>query len=236
MKTRLLILSLAVLALPLFADNTLTPDEQAGGWRLLFDGVSLKGWRPYGNPGAGPEAIAAGWKIEEGLLKKLGGVKGGDIITQQTFDNFELTWEWRLAAGANNGVKYMVTEARPRAPGYEYQMLDDESDRWKGIPAKEKTGSFYAVLAPAADKPLKPAGTWNASRIIVRGNQVEHWLNGSKVLAFELGSPAVKAGVADSKFKKFADFGTKLTGHIMLTDHQDEAWYRNLKLHPLAAP
>ena len=151
------------------------------------------------------------------------------------YTDFELSWEWRLEKGANNGVKYLVSEKRPQAPGYEYQMLDDNSDKWKNLHAKAKTASFYEVLPPAADKPLKPAGEWNASRILVQGTHVEHWLNGAKVLAYELGSDEVKAGVAESKFKKFPDFGSKLTGPIMLTDHQDEAWFRNIKVRELHA-
>jgi hypothetical protein len=235
MKTKLLLSLLTVLAmaLPSLAENTLTTDEQSAGWKLLFDGQSLKGWRPYGKPDAGSDAIGSGWKVEDGLLKKKAGVKGGDIITEKKYTDFEFSWEWRLEKNANNGVKYMVTETRPGAPGYEYQMLDDQSDKWSKLHAKAKTASFYEVLPPADDKPLKPAGEWNASRIVVKGNHVEHWLNGKKVLDYELGSDAVKAGVADSKFKKYPDFGTKLTGHIMLTDHTDEAWYRNIKIREL---
>lgn len=214
--------------------NTLTADEKAAGWQLLFDGQSLAGWRPYKAP-AGKTEVASGWKVEDGLLKKLAGVKGGDIITEKQFDDYELSWEWRLEKGANNGVKYLVTEQRPEAPGLEYQMLDDEAERWIKIPAKDKTASLYQVLAPVADKGYRPAGEWNTSRILVKGNHVEHWLNGKKALEYELGSETVKAGVAASKFKKFPDFGTKIRGHIMLTDHQDEAWFRNIKLRDLSA-
>lgn len=230
MKTLTLLLALA---LPALADNTLTPQEQSAGWTLLFDGASLKGWRLYGKPVGTP--IGEGWKVEEGLLHKVPGVKGGDIISEKQYTDFELAWEWRLAKDANNGVKYLVTEARPGAPGYEYQMLDDNSGKWKGLHAKAKTASFYEVLPPVADKPLKPAGEWNSSRILVQGNHVEHWLNDKKVLEYELGSDAVKAGVADSKFKKYPDFGAKLAGHIMLTDHTDEAWYRTVKIRECPA-
>lgn len=235
MKTKLILSLLGAMGvmLPALAENTLTADEQSGGWRLLFDGQSLKGWRPYGKPDAGADKIGEGWKIEDGLLKKKAGVKGGDIITEKKYTDFEFSWEWRLEKGGNNGVKYMVTEARPGAPGYEYQMLDDESPKWSKLHAKAKTAAFYEILPPSDDKPLKPAGEWNASRIVVKGNHVEHWLNGKKVLDYELGSDAVKAGVADSKFKKHPDFGTKITGHIMLTDHTDEAWYRNIKIREL---
>ena len=203
------------------------------GWVELFDRQSLAGWRPYGKPVDTP--IGEGWKVEDGLLHKLPGVKGGDIISVRQFTDFELEWEWRLAKGANNGLKYCVTEQRPGAPGYEYQMIDDQSEKIKTQLPKILTASFYEVLAPAADKPLKPAGEWNVSRIVIRGDSVEHWLNGQRVLEYTFGSDAVKAGVADSKFKKFPDFGTKLTGHIMLTDHNDEAWYRRVSIRALPA-
>ena len=232
MKCGLLLLALS---LPVLSQTlpVLTAEEKAGGWVLLFDGKSLDGWRPYGKPDGTP--VGEGWKVEQGLLRKLPGVKGGDIISQKQYTDFELVWEWRLAKDANNGVKYCVTEARPGAPGYEYQMIDDVSDKWKKLQDKAKTASFYEVLPPAADKPLKPAGEWNTSRILVKGNQVEHGLNGMKVLEYTFGSDAVKAGVADSKFKKIPDFGTKLTGHIMLTDHNDEAWYRTVKIREIPA-
>jgi hypothetical protein len=211
------------------ADNTLTAVEKAAGWRLLFDGQSLAGWRAYGKPGEKAE-IGPGWKVENGVLKKLAAVKGGNIITEQTFGDYELSWEWRLEKGANNGVKYFVTEQRPQAPGHEYQMIDETAEKWAKLPANATTASFSEVLAPATDKPLRPVGEWNRSRIVVRGNVVEHWLNDRKVLGYELGSEAVKAGIAASKFKKYPDFGQKIRGHLMLTDHQDEAWFRHIKL------
>ncbi len=211
------------------ADNTLTPDEKTGGWKLLFDGKSLAGWRPFGEP-QGSAEVGPGWKVEAGVLKKLAGIKGGDIITESTFDNFELSWDWRLAEGANNGVKYLVTEQRPQAPGHEYQMIDDLDPKWAKLAPKSRTASFYDVLPPAGDAPVRKAGQWNHSRILLKGNLVEHWLNGQKVLTYELGSPAVKDAIARSKFRKYPDFGQKIRGYIMLTDHQDEAWFRNLKL------
>ena len=211
--------------------NVLQPDEKVQGWRLLFDGHSLQGWHLYTKKAA-PEA---GWKVEDGLLKKLAKVRGGDIVTDATFTDFDLTWEWRVAAGGNNGVKYLVTEQRATAPGHEYQMIDDTGHPDGKLGAKRQTASFYDVLPPAADKPLKPVGEWNSSRILVQGNHVEHWLNGAKVLEYELGSEAVMAAVAASKFKNSVGFGTKIKGHIMLTDHQDECWFRNLKIRELPA-
>lgn len=216
------------------ADEVVKAIENALGtkWAILFDGKTFSGWRPYGKPVGTP--VGEGWKVEDGLLHKLPSVEGGDLISEKQYTDFELEWEWRLAKDANNGLKYCVTEKRAGAPGYEYQMLDDQSARFKNLHAKAKTASFYEVLPPAADKPLKPAGEWNASRIVVQGNCVEHWLNSSMVLTYEFGSDAVKAGVADSKFKKYPGFGDKLTGHIMLTDHADEAWYRSIRIREIS--
>lgn len=217
----------AVAAAVLAAGLRLVPAAAAGdGWQALFDGKSLDGWRAYG----GKNPIGAGWKVEGGILTKVGGVKGGDLVSVKKYGDFELEWEWRIAPGANNGVKYLVTEARPGAPGHEYQMLDDNADKWVKLADKSKTASFYDVLPPAAGKPLKPAGEWNTSRIVVKGAHVEHWLNGTKVLEYELGSDAVKAALAQSKFAKYPDFGTKIEGHIMLTDHNDEASYRVIRI------
>ena len=207
------------------APNTLTAAEKAAGWQLLFDGTSLDAWRGYKRETL-PEA---GWAIKDGALRTVAKVKGVELITRKKFNDFEFTWEWWVAPGGNNGVKYLVTEERPQSPGHEYQMIDDA-----GYPGKlgpnHLTADFYDVLPAAADKPIRPAGEWNTSRIVVRGARVEHWLNGKNVLTYELGSAAVKAGVEKSKFKGHTGFGEKIAGHIMLTYHQDECWYRNLKI------
>lgn len=227
---------LALAALPLLAfaapaaHNQLSPAEKAAGWELLFDGQNFNGWRGYREKGM-PER--GGWEIRDGMIYTVPKVKGGNLITDRKFNDFEFSWEWRLSPKGNNGVKYFVTEERPGAPGHEYQMIDDNGHPDSKLGAKRHTASFYDVLPPAADKPMRPIGEWNVSKIVVKGQQVEHWLNGKKVLAYELGSPAVKAALADSKFKKFPDFGTKLTGHIMLTYHDDECWFRNLKVREL---
>ena len=211
--------------------NTLSNKERAAGWQLLFDGTTFDGWRGYRLPSM-PEA---GWKIENGLLKTVPGVKGRELITGRTFNDFEFSWEWRIGPAGNNGIKYFVTEDRPAAPGHEYQMIDDERNEDGKVGPHRTTAAFYDVLAPAADRPTKPAGEWNQSRVVVSGNRVEHWLNGKKVLQYELGSDRVKKGLAASKFKGFADFGTKIQGHIMLTYHQDECWFRNLKVREIPA-
>ena len=209
----------------------LTPAEKADGWKPLFDGHSLQGWHLY----AKKSPPLAGWKAEDGILKKLAGVQGGDIVTDEKFGDFDLAWEWRIAKNGNNGIKYLVTEERTSAPGPEYQMLDDEGHPDGKIGPKRQTASFYDVLPPAPNKPMHPVGEWNSSRVLVRGNHVEHWLNGVKVLEYELGSAPVKAAVAASKFKNASGFGDKIRGHIMLTDHHDECWFRNLRIRELPA-
>ncbi len=208
--------------------NVVTPKEKAAGWKLLFNGTSFDGWRGYRQTG-----IPACWKIEDGLLKTLPKMKGGDLITTDKFEDFELSWEWRISPGGNNGVKYFVTEDRPAAPGHEYQMIDDAAPYVKQLGPLHMTGAFYDVLPPSVPAPVKPAGEWNLSRIVVQGEHVEHWLNGQKVLEYELGSDSVKAGLARSKFNKFPDFGTKIRGHVMLTYHNDECWFRNVKIREI---
>jgi hypothetical protein len=210
--------------------NQLTDTERQVGWKLLFDGKTTKGWRGYGKQ-TFPDK---GWAVEDGVLKKVAKVRGGDIITGETFNDFELSWEWRISPAGNNGIKYLVTEDRPSAPGHEYQMIDDTRHPDAKVGPHRATSSFYDVLPPAADKPLKPVGEWNNSRVIVQENHVEHWLNGKKVLEYELGSEALKAAIAKSKFKNSAGFGTKIKGHIMLTDHGDECWFRNIKIHEVS--
>lgn len=205
--------------------NALTQQEKAGGWKLLFDGKTLNGWRTYKDNGK----IGDGWKIEHGLLHKLPNVPAGDLITDKTYTDFEFSWEWKLAPKGNNGVKYFIIPERKAAIGHEYQMIDDTIIH----DALSSCASFYLVVAPKADKPTKPMGEWNHSRILVKGNHVEHWLNGEKVVEYECGAPKILEQVQKTKFKKVLKFGEKVTGHIMLTDHKDECWYRNIKIRNL---
>ena len=197
-------------------------------WRPLFDGHSFSGWRLLRQTGPPDQ----GWKIEDGILKKIGGQRGGNLVTIETFEEFELEWEWRIPARANNGIKYFVLEERPGAIGHEYQMIDDSMVRAE----KHKTGSFYDVLAPRSDRKPPLIDEWNHSRIKVQGQRVEHWLNGEMILEYELGSPQVLKAVSQSKFKDIERFGTRLRGHILLTDHTDEAWFRNIRVRATAAP
>ena len=136
------------------------------------------------------------------------------------------------AKGANSGVKYFIIRERGSL-GHEYQVIDDINHP-DGVRGNHQTASFYDVLAPAKDKPLKPVGEFNTSRILVKGQTVKHFLNGKVVLTYELGSDEVKAAVAKSKFRKLEKFGVRLAGHILLQDHGDEVWYRNIRIRDLS--
>jgi hypothetical protein len=211
--------------------NTLTPAERAAGWRLLFDGTSLAGWRGYRKP----DPTGTRWKVTDGALciphddgsDTLG---QRDIVSSDEFDTFDLDFEWKVGPGSNSGLKYFVTENRDAAIGHEYQIIDDERHEDAKVAGGERqTASFYDVKA-ASLHPTRPIGEWNRSRVLVTGNHVEHWLNGVKVLEYELGSPAMAAAVADSKFKGIAGFGTRVKGHILLQDHGEAVCFRNVKI------
>lgn len=222
-----LALLLPLLALAAHAEpNTLTADEKKAGWRLLFDGKTTAGWVGIGKM----EFPAQGWVVEDGALvhKAKGG--GGDIVTKESFSDFELAWEWKVEPGANTGLKYNLPDAK-KAVGFEYQLIDDEGhpDGKKGG-RSHQTASLYDALEPAADKQTKPIGEWNASRIVVKGNHVEHWLNGAKTVEFELGSSALMEAKAKSKFKNTAGWGEKQTSPILLQDHGDGAAFRSIKI------
>jgi hypothetical protein len=208
--------------------NQLTPQEKTAGWRLLFDGKTTEGWRGFKKQTFPTNA----WVIEDGWLHCLG-KSGGDIISAGEYDQFELEWEWKIEPAGNSGVKYFILESRNSAIGHEYQMLDDAANPdGKIADGKHVTASFYDVLKPAVTPPTKPIGEVNRSRILVRGNHVEHWLNGVKVLDYECGSDAVKAAVAKSKFKNTAGFGNCVKGHILLQNHESQVWFRNIKIRP----
>lgn len=210
------------------AINQLSAQEKAAGWRLLFDGATLAGWRAYQKPGPPAE----GWKVENGVLTCVKGVKGGNLLTSASFDDFELSWEWSMPPKSNNGVKYFVREAGSGPVGHEYQMIDDSLVAGDGL---SSTASFYLIVAPNERKRVKPFGEWNHSRVLVRGNWVEHWLNGELVVSYEAGSSAILAQAAKTKFKNTPGFGAKVRGPILLTYHNDECSFRNIKVRDLRA-
>ncbi len=210
--------------------NVLTPEEAAAGWKLLFNGKNLEGWHGFQNK----DAPAQGWVVDHGCLKCLG-QKGGDILTHEKFINYEFAWEWRLSFRGNSGVKYYVDETRTNvrgAIGHEYQTIDNEFFIAEPLNEKKMTGAWYDVMPPDSAK-SKPVGEFNASRIVVRGNKVEHWLNGERVLNYETDSPVSAAAIANSKFKDVPNYAQQFPSPILLQDHESVVWFRNLKIREL---
>ena len=206
--------------------NTLTNAERAAGWRLLFDGRTGAGWRGYRQA-----ALPAGWQVKDGALTRVG--SGGDIITNEQFKNFELALEWKIAPGGNSGIFYRASEDSDaiywNAP--EMQVLDDARHP-DGQSRLTSAGAAYG-LYPAPAGVVQPANEWNAVRLIVNGNHVEHWLNGVKMVEYEFGSPDFQAKVKDSKFAPHPNFGKNAAGHIGLQDHGDRVAFRNIKIRVL---
>jgi len=152
-----------------------------------------------------------------------------DIISTDTFDLFDLSWAWRIAPGGNSGLKYFVLEDQDSAIGHEYQMIDDARHPDAQKRDSRRTGSFYDVIAAPAAK-SRPAGELNQSRVLVQGKHVEHWLNGAKILEYELDSEPLRTAIANSKFKKVEGFDKPGRAHILLQDHGDSICYRNIKI------
>ncbi len=227
--------------------NALTAAERTDGWRLLFDGKTLNGWRSY-DPS---KNAVKGWTIDNGCLKnmKSNGTPnsgGGDIVTLDQFVDFDVRFDWRISPGGNSGVKYLVHERLNAAGapmwegddgrsavGHEYQIIDDEHHAEAPLAPDVQTGALYSLIAPSSARKVRPIGQFNESRIIVKGTHVEHWLNGAKIVDYELGSPSLLKAVAASKFKPVPGFGTKFKTRILLQDHGDEVWFRNLKIRAL---
>lgn len=200
----------------------------------LFDGKSLTGWHGFNKTGE-----IKNWAIEDGAMVCLGAAKdasGGDIVSDKQYENFELSWEWKISKGGNSGLMYHVIEdAKYKAPyetGPEYQMIDDI-----GFPAKleewQKTGADYAMQNANEKKKVKPLGEWNTSKIIFNKGHVEHWLNGEKIVEFEAWSDDWKQKRSEGKWKDFPDYGTAKKGGIALQDHGNKAWFKNIRIREL---
>lgn len=247
-KMKTLLVSALVAALLAFdtppTPNTLTAREKKNGWKLLFDGTSTKGWR-----GAYKDTFpSAGWSVQDGTLTiaRTDGSESrnaGDIVTEEEFGEFDLQFEFKLTEGANSGLKYFVVEQQPKpagsAFGLEFQVLDDDRhpDAKMGRNGNRTVGSLYDLI-PAKDKAAKPIGEWNQGRVLVKGAHVEHWLNGKKVVEYERGSQAFRELVAQSKYSapaynKNGRFGEAARGRILLQDHGDRVYFRNIKIKSL---
>lgn len=216
--------------------NRLTDEEKQAGWKLLFDGQTTNGWRGYKM-----DHMPPGWKVIDGSLVRVsGGAEGkgagggDDIIPQEQFDNFELQLEWKIVDRAgNSGIILRASEDAVTSwhTGPEMQIFDNAA--YPGRDARQLAGACYDLYAP--EKYVsRPGGEWNAVRMVANGPHIEHWLNGVKLLSYELGSDDWNARVAQSKFKNMPHFQQPPTkGHICLQDHTARIEYRNIKIRPL---
>lgn len=219
--------------------NTISEKEAQEGWKLLWDGKSTEGWR-----GAKLQSFPEkGWTIEDGILKVLKGnggesTNGGDIVTTKKYENFILKVDFKITKGANSGIKYFVdtelNKGEGSSIGCEFQVLDDKlhPDAKLGVNGNRTLGSLYDLIPAPTNKPYRP-GFFNTAMIVVKGNHVEHWLNGVKLIEYERNNQMWNALVAYSKYKNWPNFGNAATGHILLQDHGDEVWYQNIKIKEL---
>ena len=210
----------SLVTLSVFSSVVLAASAFAGEVVLLKlpDFTSLDGTDP-----------GTGWSSEDGGIIHLAG-KGGSLISKLEYADFELEWDWKISPKGNNGIKYWVTKVAGKEwLGIEYQMIDDHGhpDGLRG--GSHSSAAFYDIKEPAADKPLKPVGEWNSSRVISKNGKLQHWLNGVLVGEADTKADDWKARIAASKFKTKADFAPG-KGRIMLTDHNDETWFRNIRI------
>lgn len=218
---------LAVSSLALLCCLFLSASAEPGGWKVLFDGTSTDAWRGYRSD-AFPEG---GWKIEDGVLTSIGGGDRTDIVTREAYTDFELELEWRVEPRGNSGIFYRVSEEPEiiwhAAP--EIQIIDDRG----GSHSKQSAGSLYDLLPPNDRKNLRPAGEFNSVRLIHRGNDVEHWLNGDKILSYNLDDPKLQEKIAQSKFAQFEQFARTEKGLVALQHHGDTVGFRNIRIREL---
>ncbi len=226
-------------------DNTLTKDEAAEGWKLLWDGKTDKGWRGARITGF-PKT---GWTMDKGVMTVLasgGGESraGGDIITQDRYSQFHLSLDFKITEGANSGIKYFcqpnldpVTGTGTRAAagsaiGLEYQILDNQRhpDAKQGRDGNRTLASLYDLMTADSQKNPRAIGQWNNAQVIVKGRHIEHWLNGRKVLEYQRGTPEFRDLVAKSKYRTIPGFGEWAEGHILLQDHGDKVSFKNIKI------
>ena len=229
--------------------NTLSAGEEAAGWKLLFHGRDFDGWR-----GVASETIPARrWSVVDGMIFKEDvpegatlpdgqPVAGGDIITSDTYTNFEMAFDWKVGKGANSGVKYNIKENLTAAGkparatlGFEYQVIDDRGWAGSALEPDQWAGGLYDLVTPSPAGMSLAAGEWNTSRIVFDGTRIEHWLNGVKVVEADIASPDFKERLASSKFTTIEGFGERRTGHISLQDHNGAYWFRNIRIRELPA-
>jgi len=212
--------------------NQLTQAEREAGWKLLFDGQSLTGWRTYRNK------QNSTWSVKEGSLYCSGSPTDksdlrADLVTEDQFDNFELIFDWKIAPGGNSGLMYLVSENAGAAylTGPEFQLIDDYNYAEK-LENWQYSGSNYAMHPPAFLN-TRPAGEWNHSKLIVNRGKVEHWMNGKKLVEYEIGSEDWLKRKTEGKWNNVSEYGSVKTGHIALQDHGDEVWFRNMLIREI---
>jgi hypothetical protein len=214
------------------AENSLSSQEETEGWILLFDGKSMEHWRGFKK-----EIVPAAWTIEEGAIV-LSGKGGGDIITKEKFENFELMLDWKISEGGNSGIFFNVSED-PKfdytwQTGPEMQIIDNERhpDAKQGKNNNRQAGTNYD-LHPLSVAAVNPVGEYNTVRLVVNNGYVEHYLNGKKVVEYTLWGLEWEKLVKGSKFAQMKDYGRSRSGYIALQDHGDKVWFRNIKIRPL---
>jgi hypothetical protein len=205
--------------------------ETQGSDQPLFDGRTFHGWTTLdGKP------VKEGWEVVDGMIHRTSSRRrAGDIVSEHEYGDLDLSFEWKIAPGGNSGLKYRVRQYDGKALGCEYQIIDEEHNR---ITPRTSAGALYGLFQPNRDKRLRQAGEFNSARVTIRGNHVEHWLNGLLILSADIGSQEWKLRVAKSKFSNVKDFALNPRGKLLLTDHGSEAWFRNFEVHSLlkAAP
>ena len=231
-----LILFFITISLQAQPQNTLTAAEKKEGWKLLFDGKTTTGWRNFKS-----DKMGAAWKVNEDALfldaseKKEGKINGGDIVTSDEYENYELSIEWKIQACGNSGVIFNVQEGPkydyPWKTGPEMQVLDNACHPDAKID-KHRAGNLYDLIE-SKTVTVKPAGEWNQARLISNKGHLEFWLNGNKQVETEMFTPEWDAMIKASKFKNMPDFGKFRKGRIALQDHGDMVWFRNIKIKTL---
>jgi hypothetical protein len=213
-------------------ENTLTESEKAEGWQLLFDGASMENFKGFRK-----NEVPSAWKVEDGTIA-FAGESGGDLVTKEKYKNFELSIDWKISEGGNSGIMYHVSEDTAYNNTYnsgpEMQVLDDERhpDAKQGVNGNRQAGALYDLI-PLSTAAVKPAGQWNTAKLLVNDGHVEHWLNGKKVVEYEIGSAEWDALIKKSKFAPMKGFGREGQGHIALQDHGDKVWFKNIKIRVL---
>jgi len=234
------------------ADNVLSEAEKEAGWKLLFDGSTTKGWHTFNKP----DTIGRKWKAKEGALvfegrKRfeffVGGRKielgptdkvkdgGQDIVTDEAFENFELKLDWWISEAGNNGIFYTVQEGEQYTEVWktspEMQVMDNLKHK-DGLISKHRAGDLYDLISSNPNR-VKKQGTWNKVRIVKNQGKIEHWLNGTKILAYDVNSAAWKDMISKSKFKDLTEYATSGPGKIGFQDHDNEVRYKNIKIKEL---